>query len=236
MISECIKYSLSDNDAIQIKIKKNKIKNMYLKATLSGITAIIPDKSDSLTTHNFLEKNKNWLIKMVYRYRNILHDYAKIYYNSKLIFYRGKLYTLHLIKDKTNFVTISDNLKKITFHAINIKTFKKKIKEWYKEETITILSHKIPLINQNLSVSYNKINVKYLKSKWGSCSNKRNLNFHYLLSSLPDNLINYIIIHELTHILEFNHSKNFWKLVKLNDPFYKEHINLLKIYNDILNL
>lgn len=229
-----IKYLLSDNDLIFIKIKEHRVKNMYLKATITGILVIIPNKSDFLIVTSFLEKNKDWLIKTVCRYRKIYHDYAKICSDNHFIFYHGSLYRLQIIKDKDNFVIISNNLKIITFHMINIKTYKKKIKEWYKEETTKILSYQIPLINQNISVSYNKVTVKYLKSKWGSCSNKKNLNFHYMLSSLPVNIMNYIIIHELVHLIEFNHSERFWDLVKLYDQNYKEHAGLLKIYNDIL--
>lgn len=55
-----------------------------------------------------------------------------------------------------------------------------------------------------------------------------------MLSSLPVNIMNYIIIHELVHLIEFNHSERFWDLVKLYDQNYKEHADLLKIYNDIL--
>ncbi len=229
-----VKYLLSENDTILVRVKKNKVKNIYLKATIAGIIMIIPENSDFSITNNLLEKNKDWIIKTVKKYRNILQDYGKIYSDNKLIFYRGNLYRLQVIKDKNNFVIISNNLRKITFHMIDIRLIKKRIKEWYKEETITILSHQISDINKKLSVSYNSVNIKSLKSKWGSCSNKKNLNFHYLLSSLPNYLINYIIIHELVHLIEFNHSKNFWKLVKLYDPFYEDHIKLLKIYESIL--
>ena len=63
---------------------------------------------------------------------------------------------------------------------------------------------------------------------WGSCSSKKNLNFSYRLYFLPEYLSDYIIIHELCHLKEMNHSKRFWDLVALVCPSYKDYRRELK--------
>ena len=68
--------------------------------------------------------------------------------------------------------------------------------------------------------SYNSICVKHQKSRWGSCSHNHNLNFNYRLAFLPCRLLDYVVVHELCHLKEFNHSSAFWKHVAITMPHY----------------
>ena len=73
-----------------------------------------------------------------------------------------------------------------------------------------------------------RISVKNQKTRWGSCSKKGNLNFNYKIVLLPEPLADYIVVHELCHLGEFNHSKNFWNLVARTMPDYKARRAALK--------
>ena len=75
---------------------------------------------------------------------------------------------------------------------------------------------------------YNNIKIRDQKTRWGSCSSKRNLNFNYRLIFLPRGLAEYIVIHEFCHLAHMNHSKEFWALVEKLSPDYKKHKKLLK--------
>lgn len=78
--------------------------------------------------------------------------------------------------------------------------------------------------------SYNRIAIKNLRRSWGSCSAKRNLNFNYKIVHLPRRLAEYVIVHELCHLAELNHSKRFWALVTKTIPDYKECRKALRKY------
>jgi hypothetical protein len=78
------------------------------------------------------------------------------------------------------------------------------------------------VLNSFYNYSYNRVIVRNQKSKWGSCSSKKNLNFNYRILFLPERLAKYLIVHELCHLKELNHSKNFWNLVGLMIPDYRE--------------
>jgi predicted metal-dependent hydrolase len=70
-------------------------------------------------------------------------------------------------------------------------------------------------------VTIKKVFIKNLKSRWGSCSSKGNLNFHYKISLLPPELANYVIAHEVCHLREFNHSPKFWALLAESTPNWR---------------
>jgi len=99
----------------------------------------------------------------------------------------------------------------------------------YKEEAQKLAEEKIIKFNKIYKYKFNKINIKNQKTRWGSCSRKGNLNFNYKIFLLPDRLTEYIIIHELCHLGEFNHSRKFWNLVSKSLPDYLEIKNELKI-------
>lgn len=89
-----------------------------------------------------------------------------------------------------------------------------------KERARVIIEQKIGLFNKLYNFRYKKITVKNQKTRWGSCSREGNLNFNYKIIYLPENLSDYIIVHELCHLKEMNHGKKFWDLVSLAMPKY----------------
>jgi predicted metal-dependent hydrolase len=91
----------------------------------------------------------------------------------------------------------------------------------YKVETLRVVKERLEYYNQFYNFSYNKIYIRNQKSRWGSCSGRGNLSFNYKLILLPERLRDYVIVHELCHLKEFNHSKNFWDLVSQQFPDYK---------------
>ncbi|MBI1866469.1 MAG: M48 family metallopeptidase [Candidatus Staskawiczbacteria bacterium] len=97
-----------------------------------------------------------------------------------------------------------------------------------KEKAREIAESRIEYFNCFYKFYFNKIRIKKQKSRWGSCSEKGNLNFNYKIIFLPQKFSDYVFVHELCHIKEFNHSKKFWELVKKTIPDYKEIRNEFK--------
>lgn len=91
-----------------------------------------------------------------------------------------------------------------------------------KEKARSIILERLEYFNKFYNFSYNKVTIKNQKSTWGSCSRKKNLNFNFRLLYLPPQQRDYIIVHELCHLKELNHSKQFWSLVALTIFDYKK--------------
>lgn len=81
---------------------------------------------------------------------------------------------------------------------------------------------------KRMGVDYGRITIREQKTRWGSCSSKGNLNFNWKLVLLAPELLDYVVVHELAHRREMNHSKNFWKIVEAELPDYRERRRRLK--------
>lgn len=81
-----------------------------------------------------------------------------------------------------------------------------------------------------LNVSINKVYFKKMKSRWGSCSSKKNISINTYLNYLPEKLVKYVVFHEIVHLLQLNHSKNFWDIISLKFPEHKDIEKELSIY------
>jgi predicted metal-dependent hydrolase len=84
-----------------------------------------------------------------------------------------------------------------------------------------LAERKISEFNKIYNFKFRKINIRNQKTRWGSCSKAGNLNFNYKIALLPERMADYIIVHELCHLGEFNHSSKFWNLVAQTIPDYK---------------
>lgn len=102
----------------------------------------------------------------------------------------------------------------------------------HKESVLGKVKEKISYFQSFYNFNFTSISIKRQKTRWGSCSNKGNLNFNYKIIYLNEKLLNYIVAHELCHLKEFNHSKNFWHLLEEMIPDYvllKKELKLVKL-------
>lgn len=90
-----------------------------------------------------------------------------------------------------------------------------------------IIPERVDYYAKIMGVSYGRISIREQKTRWGSCSSKGNLNFNWKLVLMPEDLLDYVVVHELAHRLEMNHSKAFWKIVEDVLPDYRERKKLL---------
>ncbi len=98
----------------------------------------------------------------------------------------------------------------------------------YKDDAHALAVARVNHFNSIYKASFNQINIKNQKTRWGSCSKKGNLNFNYKIVLLPQRLSDYIIAHEMSHLKEFNHSRKFWNQVAQAIPDYLQIRDELK--------
>lgn len=104
-------------------------------------------------------------------------------------------------------------------NRLDTKNTKKEYLE-NKNKALTLAKSRIEYFNNIYNFKFNRVTIKNQKTRWGSCSKRGNLNFNYKIALLPVHISDYIIVHELCHLKEFNHSQRFWDLVAIAVPDY----------------
>lgn len=135
----------------------------------------------------------------------------------------------HFVKERIDWIV--DNLKRIKERAGDSRLRlgeRDYIKN--KEKARRFITDRVNLYNQFYGFKIGIIAIRNQKTRWGSCSRKSNLNFNYKLFFLPLELADYVIVHEICHLKEMNHSERFWKLIEKVFPDYRERRRNLKKY------
>jgi len=224
-----------------VKIHFEKRKNCRVSVRKKTINIRIPSFLDKDEKVKQLERMKTWAErKIIEKPEKFRPEPQKEYENYDLLKIGDEKYRLMIkFKDKksssaqlngnTIQLFISDNLPKEKQNN-HISTL---ISRCVGSKRLPKLQNKIKALNnEHFNQKISKIFFKYNKSNWGSCSRKRNINISTRLLFAPDNVLEYVCIHELAHLLENNHSKKFWMLVEKAMPDYEEKERWLKENGD----
>lgn len=192
-----------------------------------------PYKMELDEIFNFIAKKQKWIENRQNKIKSIL---AKNYdlINYKKLILLGKHYYICMTKNIQKPYLTSEAI--ILNKTKNLKNVKAQIKQFYINCCDDILIPRVEKLAKNGNFSYKSIKIISSKTKWGMCDSTKNLYFNYKLLMLPPDLIDYVIIHELCHTKELNHSKNFWRLVEKNLSDYKECTKLIKESNFLIKL
>lgn len=129
---------------------------------------------------------------------------------ERMVISKSKWIDEHMLKVQST-IDERSKLEKITFEQIKELA----------DQAVEYIPKRVKYYAEKENFVYNKITIKNLVSRWGSCSTKGNLNFNCLLMLTPDYVIDYVVVHELCHLREMNHSEKFWAEVEKIMPDYQ---------------
>jgi predicted metal-dependent hydrolase len=190
--------------------------------------------------YNLIRKDRKSI--KVFLQNGIINVYAPKFADINLIekivdsFYKKYYDTIiNLQQYNNNYIFIFG--KKINKKNLGIKDINyAKIKSIFNNSYKDIIVNRIKILSNKINVNYTEISFRKLKSRWGSLDSKGRLKFNYLIFMLQPELIDYLIIHELCHLIHFNHSKEFWHSVSYYLPDYKKYRKELKECNYLISL
>lgn len=181
----------------------------------------------------FVESKKDWLLSKLKK-RNEEKENIMPFINGKPLWYLGEKYILrisdeifHSLKWEKDQITISSHHSAIAEDII---------RKWYQEDASGKITQRVEKYAEIMDLSYSQIKFSNAKCTWGSCTSKKNLLFNWRLLQFPLSVIDYVVIHELAHLKQANHSQKFWDIVKIYCPEHKKmrkhlrnrEINVLK--------
>lgn len=224
-----------DGSAITIGVRTSKkSKRLRLISGINGVEAIVPINYRPEELESFVSSKRDWIIKTSRYYAKMKERCGAL--EPGTIYFLGSKYAFRVVKDRHSSAVVSETMRLITFHVNDRRKHRQEIQVWYKEQTGRIIAERLPALAAKLGLKYNKVSIKSQRSRWASCSHKGNLNFNLLLAAAPLEVIDYVIIHELMHLIELDHSPRFWQLVKDADPEYRKHREWLTSYAPVIKI
>jgi predicted metal-dependent hydrolase len=148
------------------------------------------------------------------------------YKNNTTLPYLGKNVILKIVKDKNDYLEFSNNEFVMHVNKNKVKTIYEK---WLFNISSSIFNQFIEKYSFLLNIRPKKILIKNLKSRWGSATYKGTINLNVNLIKAPIEVIEYVVLHEMSHLIEKNHSHRFWKIIEYHMINYPDKIKWLKI-------
>ena len=227
----------------EVIIKYKRIKNIYIRVKPDlNIYVTAPRRVTKKYIYELLEKRKDWIEdkKEEIKKKNIYDTNRKELKSGNEIFYLGKSYVLKVLKCKKENIIIAGRIMYM-YAAVkddenrDAKTKQIVLDTWYKKEALKLFDSLIKKYSSIMGLEIDTFSVKKLKSKWGSCDvRKKHITLNLELMKYPIQAIEYIIIHELAHLVEANHSRKFYDVVSLYMPEWKKHKKILDtFFNDL---
>ena len=210
-----------------IKSRRRK-RTISIQVTATGIVRIsVPHRYSQKRIKATLDKHRPWIHKTLAKR---LHKEPAITEGSTVNFLGRK----YILKKNSSMLKVTCSSENLMYP--NDADLKNDLKVYYKTKAQGFIPGIVKAEANRIGLEYCSISLKNQKTRWGSCSSKKNLNFNYLLIQCPLEVIKYVIIHELCHLKHMNHSEEFWEMVCKYDPCYKEHIKELKKYATQLHI
>lgn len=215
-------------------VRKNK-KNISIKIDEKGKVIINAPYHISYKSIEEVVKNKMpWILKNVNIVKERMGDVRfRDIKQGKKILWLGKCLNLerYIVDTRKWYIRIFENNFVIYGSKTlleNEESIRDIIYKFYREKAKLIFKHKVDVYSKKLNVCPGNITVRCQKTLWGSCYSNGNINLNCRLLMAPIEMLEYIIVHELCHLVYMNHSKDYWKLVKCEIPDYVNRREWLK--------
>lgn len=192
----------------------------------------IPKESMRKKAENFVADNFNWIQDKITQIKSKVpssHKVCnlKIETGEKIILFDDTVYKLVLKLGNRNYYKLNEDSEElnlyikrteISFH----KSYLKLLKKFYVDIAREVFKERTVFFANKLGVGFKKIAIKDQSTRWGSCSSDKNLNYNFRVLLAPERVLDYLVIHEVCHLVEMNHSSKFWNLVESLMPDYKD--------------
>lgn len=182
--------------------------------------------------NRFVMQKEEWILKHLKNKTGRAPAEIK-YEEGEEFLYLGKPYQLSVGNFKAISFSDKGNLLFPDFLKFRIKT---ELNNFYLNKARELITARLKYYADLMGVNYGSVKLSITNSKWGTCMVNNNLQFNWKLIMAPILVIDYVIVHELAHIQEKNHSRNFWKIVERYKPAYRQYRKWLTLNNHRLKI
>lgn len=197
------------------------------------VTVTVPKNLSDQRIEELIKNRTVWIRQKLKIQTEIICSKPKEYVNGESFTYLGRNYRLRCelggcegVKLKNGYLTVTLGIGNSEAHSEG--SVQHSLRQWYQTRALEKLKEKTKRYSGILGVSPNSVNIKEYKARWGSCSSNGDITYNWRIIIAPHQVVDYIVVHELCHLLEHNHGPKYWKHVEHIVPNYKECREWLK--------
>jgi hypothetical protein len=215
-----ITYTLttSDRKTLSIYIERN-----------GQISVLAPQDFTSQQLDEVLEQKRGWIYKGLAEWEDLnAIRFKREYVNGEGFLYLGRNYRLQIVVTQDKPLQLKNGYFNLSSQSL--PKAEDVFKEFYRQKGNVKLRERVSYYQNKLGVKAHDVRVLELKNRWASCSEKGNLNFHWKCMMAPLTVLDYIVVHELVHLIHKNHTEAFWNEVDKLIPDHHDRKQWLKVH------
>jgi predicted metal-dependent hydrolase len=201
-------------------------KRLSLRIVAGRLELVVPKRASTKQARDFMLASRDW----VEAHQHLLVTSDSILPQTIYLPCVGLEYTVDFMPNSSQYMRLTESGNSLILSSSeqNIPCAVDKLKRWLHLKATEHLPTLLSSVSTECAIEYSKCTVRRQRTIWGSCSFDKTISLNYKLLLCPADLVHYVIIHELCHILHHNHSAKFWNLVNSYLPNYKDSISQLR--------
>ena len=223
---------IQGNGYVAEVIRTDRRKTASIKVIEGNVSVIVPDALAIEKIELLLTKKHRWIKEKLALQEQVISIKPKEFVSGEAFSYLGRNYRLKVIEGQYPAIKLLQGRFVVSIRdktANNTGAVKQLIIRWYKQHAEIKLIEKTARYAKIVGVNPVSVGIKTFQSRWGSCSDKGDILYNWKIIMSPNRIVDYVVVHELCHIMHHDHSPKFWKTVERYMPDYLECKEWLKL-------
>lgn len=226
MASEAHEVRIGD-EPVQYSVRRSaEATQPRIDVGIRGITVVVPEGDDA-DPATMLREHAEWVLEKKAKfdqYRESAPD--RVFEEGETFPFQGEPH--ELVVERRSASGVEDGAIRLAKHHVEQTSIQQALEQLYRRKARELIEDYLDQYADEMGVEYDKLEVRNQRTKWGSCSSSGTLGINWRLVMAPPKILDYVVIHELAHLEEANHTDAFWSLVAEYDPEYMEHAEWLE--------
>jgi len=208
---------------------RRKTASIYIERD-GQVSILVPDKLSDRQVEALLESKRKWIYKGLAEWQDLnARRVHRDYVNGEGFLYLGRSYRLKLVADLAEPLMLKDGYFCLRTSNGSLPDADAAFKAFYRAKGAVRIPPRVAYYQAKMDVAAKAVKLLDLKHRWASCSPRGNLNFHWKCMMAPLTILDYIVVHELAHLVYPNHTKAFWNEVDKVMPDFMERKEWLRV-------
>ena len=208
---------------------RRKTASIYIERD-GQVSILVPDKLTDRQVEALLESKRKWIYKSLAEWQDLnARRVHRDYVNGEGFLYLGRSYRLKLVSDLAEPLMLKDGYFCLRTNNGSLPDADAAFKAFYRAKGDVRIPPRVAYYQAKMDVEPKAVKLLDLKHRWASCSPGGNLNFHWKCMMAPLTILDYIVVHELAHLVYPNHTKAFWNEVDKVMPDFQERKEWLRV-------